>query len=62
MPRFSRLAKRVDVSWSRTPDGDVRRSENSSQMCLHLMREDGIRLLEEIRHGLRRPAPDECRE
>ena len=44
------------------PDGDVRRSENSSEMCLHIMREDGIRLLEEIRHGLRRPAPNECRQ
>ena len=31
-------------------DGDVCRSENSSQMGLHIMGEDGSGLLEEIRH------------
>ena len=45
-----------------TPDGDLRRNENSSQMCLHIMREDGIRLLKEIRHRLWWPAANECRE
>ena len=62
MPRFSRSAKRVDVELIAGSDGDERRSENASQMGLYIVREDGIRLLEEIRHRLRRPAPDECRQ
>jgi hypothetical protein len=37
-----------------SPDGEARRSENSSQMCPHVMSEDGIGLPEEIRHALRR--------
>ena len=45
-----------------TPERDLRRGDNLHEMFLDVMSENGIRLLEELRHRLRKPAADECRQ
>ena len=43
------------------PECDLRRRGDAPELRFHVVSDHGIRLLDEVRHGLRRPAADETR-
>ena len=62
MPRLQSFREARRRQLIVAPERDLRRRRNSPEVRLHVVSENGIRLLDEVRHRLRRPAADERRQ